>query len=195
MSTATKSEIVSSETEPLILVDSNDRILGSLDKSACHDGAGVLHRAFSLFVLNSDGEVLLQRRQSDKRLWPGYWSNSCCSHPRRGESIADAVHRRAWDELGLAVTELDFLYKFEYRASYTASHMASYIEVGSEHELCSVFLGRSVDVPRINTTEIADWRWVAPADLDAELRTDAPAFTPWLKLEWRRLRGEFSDRF
>ena len=182
---ATKADVVSSEDEPLILVNSADEAIGSLAKSACHDGAGVLHRAFSLFVFNPAGETLLQRRHAGKRLWPGFWSNSCCSHPRRGEGLAKAVRRRAWDELGLSV-QLEFLYKFEYRASFAG--------LGTEFELCSVFLGRSSDPPRINTTEIAEWRWLKPVDLEREIDRSPERFTPWLKLEWQRLRDDFGDR-
>ena len=183
---ATRAEVVSSEDEPLILVNSADEAIGSLAKSACHDGDGILHRAFSLFVFNPAGETLLQRRHADKRLWPGFWSNSCCSHPRRGEDLIDAVRRRARDELGLAV-QLEFLYKFEYQASFA--------DVGSEFELCSVFLGWSSDRPRINSTEIADWRWLRPAALEREIERAPELFTPWLKLEWQRLCDDFSDRF
>lgn len=182
---ATKADVVSSEDEPLILVNSADEAVGSLAKSACHDGAGVLHRAFSLFVLNPAGETLLQRRHADKRLWPGFWSNSCCSHPRQGEDMVAAVRRRAWDELGLAVKP-EFLFKFEYRASFA--------DVGSEFELCSVFLGRSSGQPRVNTTEIAEWRWLQPTDLEREIERRPQRFTPWLKLEWQRLRHDFADR-
>ncbi len=182
---ATRAEIVSSENESLILVDADDRVLGSLDKSACHAGGGILHRAFSLFVFNAAGETLLQRRHASKRLWPGYWSNSCCSHPRQGEDMAVAVRRRAWDELGLS-PPIEFLFKFEYRASFA--------DAGSEFELCSVFIGRCDDAPRINSTEIADWRWILPHDLDREIELSPQTFTPWLKLEWRRLHTEFTGR-
>ena len=186
MSFATKTEIVSSDDEPLILVNSRDETLGSLAKSACHDGAGVLHRAFSLFVFNALGETLLQRRHADKRLWPGYWSNSCCSHPRAGEELTDAVRRRAEDELGLSI-EPEFLYKFEYQATYG--------EAGSEFELCSVFRARSQSAaPRVNTTEIAAWKWIQPPALDREIEATPEAFTPWLKMEWQRLRRDFGER-
>ena len=103
--------IVSSESDLLILVDQDDNTVGFLDKAACHDGKGVLHRAFSVFLLNSQGEILLQRRSLGKRLWGGFWSNSCCSHPRRGESVADAAKRRCQEELGIKV-ELQFLYNW-----------------------------------------------------------------------------------
>ena len=110
LETATRFEVVSSD-EPLILVDEQNRRVGTLDKSARHDGDGLLHRAFSLFVFNLQGETLLQRRHPDKRLWPGYWSNACCSHPRDGELLEDAVLRRAEQELGLVVVP-EFLFKF-----------------------------------------------------------------------------------
>ena len=183
--TASHARIVSSENEPLILVNPDDEEVGSLAKSACHDGGGVLHRAFSLFVFNAAGETLLQRRHADKRLWPGYWSNSCCSHPRAGENTDNAVRRRAWDELGLEVSA-EFLFKFEYQARFG--------DVGAEHELCWVYLGRSDGEPRVNTTEVAEWRWTPPAVLDDEIGQAPDRFTPWLRLEWPRLRGEFAER-
>ena len=93
-------KVVSSESEELILVDADDNPLGTLSKAACHDGDGVLHRAFSLFVFNEAGELLLQRRSAEKRLWPMYWSNSCCSHPRAGETYErrgrPAAQSRSW---------------------------------------------------------------------------------------------------
>src|ERR1700683_425996 len=93
---------VAADSELLILVDEADCEIGFLNKSACHRGAGVLHRAFSLLVFNDEGELLLQQRAASKRLWPLYWSNSCCSHPRRAESLETAVHRRLREELGIS---------------------------------------------------------------------------------------------
>ena len=178
----TKSDVVSFEAESLILVDAEDRVLGYLDKSACHDGEGVLHRAFSLFIFNSHGELLMQQRAPGKRLWPGYWANSCCSHPRRGEEMTVAVERRLEQELGLE-TDLEYAYKFEYTANYQG--------LGTEHELCHVFIGHTDAAPVINTTEIQDWQWIAPAELSARLAADDSLFTPWLKLEWARLTSDF----
>lgn len=178
----TKSDIVSSEQERLIVVDSDDRELGALDKSACHDGGGVLHRAFSAFVFNHERELLIQQRAPAKRLWPSYWSNSCCSHPRAGEDMHEAVGRRLQQELGLAA-ELSYVYKFEYAARYR--------DLGTERELCWVYVGWTANQPVINTTEISDWRWIAPADLSGELAARGERFTPWLKLEWIRLQQEF----
>ena len=178
----TKNEIVSSDEESLILVDSDDFEIGFLDKSACHDGDGVLHRAFSLFVFNEGGELLIQQRAEDKRLWPSYWSNSCCSHPRRGESMETAVGRRLEQELGLNLL-LRYRYKFEYSASFE--------DLGTEHELCSVYTGFTSSEPVINANEIASWRWIHGDLLTSQLDMEPERFTPWFKMEWQRLRREF----
>lgn len=176
--------VVSSEAEELILVDEDDREQGHLSKAACHDGAGILHRAFSAFLFNGAGELLLQQRAESKRLWPGYWSNSCCSHPRRGESMSTATGRRLEEELNLAA-DLKFVYKFRYQAPYG--------DLGSEHELCHVFLGRIDDGVRPNEEEIAAIRFVSAGALDAELSDYPERFTPWFKLEWDALRHEHTE--
>ena len=168
----------SAEAESLILVDEADRELGYLSKDRCHEGQGVLHRAFSLLIFNERGELLLQRRSGRKRLWPHYWSNSCCSHPRRDESMEAAIHRRLREELGLECP-LHFLFKFRYQAQFDSA--------GAEHELCSVFIGRSSGELRIDHNEIADWRWVSPDGLADEMRSGAERFTPWFTMEWERI--------
>jgi isopentenyl-diphosphate delta-isomerase len=172
-------EVVSSEDELLILVDESDRVVGHLSKGACHDGEGVLHRAFSLFVFNRSGELLLQQRSPEKRLWPLFWSNSCCSHPREGETMDGAVQRRLRQELQIS-SELQFLYKFQYQASYG--------DVGSENEMCWVYVGFTDDEVRPNPNEVGDHRWVTPARLDDEMDATPDIFTPWFRMEWRRVR-------
>lgn len=178
-------KVVSSESEELILVDENDRETGTLSKARCHDGGGVLHRAFSVFLFDADGQLLLQQRAPGKRLWPGYWSNSCCSHPRKGEDMALATARRLEQELGVQATSLEFVYKFSYQAQYG--------ELGAEHELCWVYLGKLAGSPQPNATEIADVRFVSAAVLDGQLASDTDAFTPWFQMEWQRLRNDFPD--
>lgn len=175
---------MSFDSEPLILVDSNDHETGTLDKAACHDGDGLLHRAFSLFIFNDEGQLLLQQRAAGKRLWPGFWSNSCCSHPRAGEAMDIAVTRRLEQELGMVAT-LSFAYKFEYQARYD--------DGGSEHELCSVYLGRSQSAPQRNSTEIEAYRWITRAALDAWLAKSPEQFTPWFKLEWQTLQSDHAE--
>lgn len=177
-------KIVSSEDELLVLVDAADNETGHLTKAECHDGDGVLHRAFSVFLFNGRGEILLQQRSADKRLWPLYWSNSCCSHPRQGESIEIATIRRLQDELNVSAS-LEFVYKFSYQASFG--------EAGSENEMCSVFLGRLDGEPQANATEIEEMRFVSADTLSDELAANPNMFTPWFKLEWQRLTEEFGE--
>ena len=179
-------EVVSFDDEPLILVDEDDREIGFIDKASAHVGQGVLHRAFSLFVFNPQGELLLQQRAPGKRLWPGFWSNTCCSHPRRGETLDKAIHRRLDEELGLQCP-LQYLFKFEYQAQFDAE--------GAEHELCWVYAGRSADMPTVNVNEISALRYISPDALDAEIATRPQTFTPWFKIEWERLRREHLQVF
>jgi isopentenyl-diphosphate delta-isomerase len=169
------------DADTLILVDAGDREVGHLSKDLCHRGQGVLHRAFSLLIFNASGDLLVQQRAPSKRLWPLYWSNSCCSHPRRDESMEAAIQRRLYEELGVSCP-LQFLYKFEYRAQFDAN--------GAEHELCSVFIGRCAEEIRINRNEILGWRWVSPEALQREMSgREAKTFTPWFRLEWARIWG------
>ena len=171
-------EVVSDEGELLILVDESDHEIGHLDKRACHDREGVLHRAFSLFIFNSAGELLLQRRSAEKRLWPLFWSNSCCSHPRKGETMELATQRRLAEELGMQ-SDLRHLFTFQYHAPY--------LDVGSEREVCRVFAGSSDEQPRPNSNEIAAVRWIAPEELDREITARPDRFTPWFLEEWPRV--------
>lgn len=175
-------ETVSNESERLILVDEHDNEIGTISKADAHGGHGILHRAFSLLVFNDRGELLLQQRSPEKRLWGGYWSNSCCSHPRAGERMDEAIHRRLEQELGITA-ELEFVYKFIYQADFG--------DLGAEHELCYVYTGRSNDVVHANASETSDWRWIPPAALEAELATYPERFTPWFKLEWETLRSGY----
>ena len=176
--------IVSSEAEQLILVDAEDRETGYLSKAECHDAGGILHRAFSVFLFNAQGELLLQQRSASKRLWPGYWSNTCCSHPRRGESMEVATARRLHDELNVEAA-LEFVYKFTYQAQYDDN--------GAESELCHVFLGKVGDVVRPNDHEIEAIRYAAADGLLAELADENEPFTPWFKMEWLTLVEEHGD--
>jgi isopentenyl-diphosphate delta-isomerase len=174
-----------SDSDLLILVDDADREVGYLSKTACHDGTGILHRAFSLLIFNDRGELLLQQRGAGKRLWPLYWSNSCCSHPRRSESLEAAIHRRLREELGIGCG-LRFLFKFQYRAQFH--------DAGGEQELCSVYIGRSNGPISSHPQEIRDWRWISPEALQAEMaESGAEKFTPWFRMEWERVWREHRD--
>lgn len=179
-----REEIVSSSSEALILVDEQDREIGSEAKSTCHAGNGILHRAFSIFVFNAKDELLLQQRSESKPLWPLYWSNTCCSHPRLGESMDVAVSRRLKQELGF-VCPLSFLYKFKYQARFG--------EIGAEHEYCWVYLGYYDGRVDPNVCEIADWRFVNINQLNQELEAQSERFTPWFKLEWSHIQEHYLD--
>jgi isopentenyl-diphosphate delta-isomerase len=170
---------IMADSDALILVDEADRRLGHLSKEACHQGRGVLHRAFSLLIFNGRGELLVQQRAPSKRLWPLYWSNSCCSHPRNMESMEAATRRRLHEELGIRCA-LEFLFKFQYHAQFD--------ETGAEHELCSVFIGRSDAPLQVNGEEIHAWRWMAPEALQREMTgPESSRYTPWFLLEWARI--------
>jgi len=178
-------EIVSFESERLILVDDEDNIIGYKSKAECHNGAGILHRAFSIFIFNDKNELLMQKRAQEKRLWPMIWSNSCCSHPREGESYKFATVRRLKEELGLE-TKIDYLYKFKYHASWK--------DEGSEFELCSVYIGKSNDAPLVNKTEIDEWKFISRDELNIELEKNAGSYSPWFKMEWKEILEKYWDR-
>lgn len=166
----------------LILVDENDQQTGTAPKVKCHLGDGLLHRAFSVFLFNPDGELLIQQRSANKMLWGGYWANSCCSHPREGEDTLEAARRRIHEELGVAC-ELRYLYKFTYQARFN--------DVGSEHENCWVFAGHFDGKLNVNREEIADWRFISPAALTREIESNGDIYTPWLKLEWDVITSKY----
>ncbi|MGB1175493.1 MAG: isopentenyl-diphosphate Delta-isomerase [Luminiphilus sp.] len=182
---AANGDVVSFDNEALIIVDAQDRILGHGTKAELHQGAGTLHRAFSIFLFNDAGHVLLQKRSADKPLWPEFWSNTCCSHPRRGESYGIATRRRLKEELGVEAP-LRFTHRFRYQAQFSAE--------GAEHELCSVYVGRIDGDPVPNPQEVSEWQWVSPSALDEWLDTNPENLTPWFKLEWAALRsGEHAE--
>ncbi len=111
-----------------------------------------------------------------------YRSNSCCSHPRKGEVIEEAAVRRLQDELHTG-SELEFVYKFIYQASFE--------DLGAEHELCHVFLGRVIGEPAPNDNEISSTRYVSAGELEREFEQTPEVFTPWFKMEWQRLNQDF----
>ena len=161
--------------EQVILVDADDVPTGTMGKLAAHLD-GVRHRAVSVLVYRGDGALLLQQRAEGKYHSPGRWSNSCCGHPRPGESTLDAARRRLREELGLDCA-LDHVGTLSYRA-----------EVGEglvEDEIDHLFVGRCDAEPTPNPDEVAAWRW-APVDaVLAELEADPSRYTPWCGLVLR----------
>lgn len=168
-------------TNDVVLVDAQDVPIGVCDKRDAHVGEGRLHRAFSVHLIDSGGRHLLQRRAAGKMLWPGFWSNACCSHPALGETIKDAASRRLREELGVSAS-CRFLYSFEYHARFGS--------IGAEHELCHVLVAQSDAVVSPATEEVSEIKWQTRAEISAQLSESPAQFTPWFQMEWRRLLSE-----
>lgn len=158
--------------EYLILVDENDVEYGVMEKLQVHQ-SGFLHRAFSIFIFNSKGELLIQQRASGKYHSGGLWTNSCCSHPRQGESVAEAVTRRLKEEMGM-VCETRFLFSFIYKATF---------ENGlTEHEYDHVYFGMSDETPVPDKSEVQAWKYMSIPELDMDIRNNPGLYTEWLKI-------------
>jgi isopentenyl-diphosphate Delta-isomerase len=176
-----------SGAEEVVLLDDAGRPVGTADKAAVHTAATPLHLAFSCHVFDSAGRVLVTRRALTKVTWPGVWTNSFCGHPAPGETSEDAVRRRGRYELGIDVGEpAVVLPDFRYRA-VDASGIV-------ENEVCPVYTARFDGVPAPGVEEVAEHRWVAPADLLAAVTAAPWAFSPWLVLQLAdpRLAGLFA---
>lgn len=158
--------------ERVVLVDTDDVELGTLEKLRAHM-EGALHRAFSVFVFDSEGRMLLQRRAAAKYHSGGLWSNTCCSHPRPGEAVIDAARRRLREEMGFACP-LSEAFRFVYRADVGGGLV--------EHEYDHVFIGRFGGEPTPNPDEVEGWRWVAVDEVRAEMERDPDAFTFWFRV-------------
>ncbi len=166
------------QVEYVILVNDKDQPLGAMEKMEAHE-KGVMHRAFSIFVFNSKGQVLLQKRADEKYHSPGLWSNTCCSHPRTGEKTFDAAHRRMVEELGFDC-ELDETFSFIYKAN-----------VGDElieHEYDHVFTGTSDITPSPNAEEVSDWKYVELDWLSKDMDEHPEAYTVWFIIAFAELR-------
>lgn len=156
----------------VILVDEHDREIGTMEKLEAHR-QGKLHRAFSIFIFHPDGRMLLQRRAAGKYHSGGLWSNACCSHPRPGEGIVEAAHRRLKEEIGLDC-ELQEIYAFTYRVPFPNGL--------TEHEFDHVLIGVSDEMPKLNPEEADDWMWFPINDLRKELSKHPDSYTYWLRV-------------
>lgn len=167
-------------TDQLILVDSADNEIGHETVTECHYGNLKLHRAFSVFVFNDAGEMLITQRSSKKLTWPLFWSNACCSHPRKGQGTEAAASARLITELGIHAS-VNLLFKFEYRAQYDNNW--------GEYELDWVFLSRGNGPGSVNSDEIKDWQFIQIDDLKGQVRSNPGKFTPWFRLCLDRVLG------
>jgi isopentenyl-diphosphate Delta-isomerase len=158
--------------EFVVLVDQNDQKLGLMEKQQAHV-AGLLHRAFSVFIFNSKGELMIQQRAANKYHSPTLWTNTCCSHPREDETYEQAAHRRLQEEMGFDC-DLDFKFSFIYKA-----HLDNNL---TEHELDHVFFGTFNEEPNLNPEEVMAYRWVELEDLKKDIETNPQNYTAWFKI-------------
>ena len=170
--------------EFVVLVDRDDHELGTMEKLDAHLKGGSLHRAFSVFVLDESDRLMLQKRDKGKYHFGGLWTNTCCSHPRLGETPLEGARRRLMEEMGLDLP-LERRGSFLYKAHDEASGL-------TEHELDHVFVGRTSGAPTLNAEEAEDWRWISMEELLTELAENPEHFTPWFPLALAEL-GEYQQ--
>lgn len=171
--------------EEVILLDPTGRAIGRANKADIHKATTPLHLAFSVFLFDGRGKMLIQQRAWSKKTWPGIWSNACCGHPMPGETLEAAAHRRLYEELGITGVELKLaLPRFRYRASYQGVE---------ENEICPVFVGIFDQEPNPNPSEVAatDWiDWNRFIQEEADLaKLDDLTFSPWARMEAAALKA------
>lgn len=174
-------------TELVVLLDENGRRLGSASKYEVHRRDTPLHLAFSCYVFDTSGHLLVTRRALGKRTWPGVWSNSCCGHPAPGEDGIAAVHRRVREELGISLENLRMrLPDFRYRATDVTGTV--------ENELCPVYTAVTSDRPRVDPNEIVDWAWGEWSEFVRIAERTPWVISPWAAEQAPLLAAELDDR-
>ena len=158
----------------IVLVDKKDKVIGYKEKYACHKNPVPLHRAISVVILSKDKKkMLLQQRPASKPTWPLFWSNTCCTHPMKGESYHHTAVRRLKEEMGITAP-LKEQFRFTYNAKYD--------QTWGEHELDAVFLGFYDGQVKPNPDEAADFKWMVINDLKKDLKLNPDSYTPWFKI-------------
>jgi len=165
------------------LVDTQDNPNGSMEKLEAHE-KGLLHRALSVLIINTNKEILLQRRALGKYHSPGLWTNTCCSHPYPGENPTEAANRRLKEEMGM-VADLEFAFKFQYKCDFDNGLI--------EHELDHVFMGKTDDIPHLNTDEAMAFKWMSIEELETDMKNNADNYTFWFKWMIEKHRNEFNS--
>lgn len=168
--------------EQVVLVDQEDNQIGLMGKMEAHE-KGLLHRAFSIFVFNSKGELLIQQRAHTKYHSAGEWANTCCSHQRDGESTLDAAHRRLQEEMGFDV-ELNEVFSFTYKKEFGNGL--------TEHEFDHVIFGQYDDAPIMNPEEVADWKYISIEDLKKDIELQPEKYTIWLQIALKEVETHLS---
>ncbi len=163
------------DEEQIILVDENDAQIGAMGKLETHE-KGLLHRAFSIFVRNNNGETLLQKRASSKYHSGGLWSNTCCGHPRNGEELMSAAHRRLVEEMGFDCPLYE-LFVFSYQATVPTQKTEL-----QENEINHVLIGTYNDAPVLNLEEASDWKWVTLKEIKLDVSKNPDDYTYWFKI-------------
>lgn len=158
--------------ENVILVDSNDTVVGKMEKMEAHQKAQ-LHRAVSVFIFNSQGQLLLQKRAESKYHSPGLWTNTACTHPRPNESNENAAIRRLDEEMGVVNVKLTKLFDFTYKEDFDNGL--------TEYEFDHVFIGLSDDMPNPEPEEVCDYEYVECEELLAQIKNNPERFTIWFK--------------
>lgn len=170
-------------TEYVLLVDENDNETGVMEKLQAHE-EGLLHRAISVFVFNDQGELLLQQRAAEKYHSPLLWTNTCCSHPRPGEVLIEAAHRRLREEMNMGC-ELVHQFSFTYKA---------HLDKGlTEHELDHVFFGESNVLPDPEPSEVLSWKYLSLEAIENEIRLKPEQYTSWFKLMLDKIKHFRND--
>lgn len=173
MTSEVKHEETQYDKDRVVLVDSDDRPVGTAGKMEAHLDGGRLHRAFSVIVFSPRGEILLQRRAATKYHSQSLWTNTCCSHPAPGEATIDAAHRRLREEMGFD-TPLEEVFSFVYRAR---------LDTGlTEYEYDHVFTGQFAGEPSCDPQEVEAWRWIDPQELRADIQARPERYTEWFKI-------------
>ena len=169
--------------EKVILVDTNDNPIGLMNKLEAHEKA-VLHRAFSVFILNDNNELMLQQRAQHKYHSPLLWTNTCCSHQRENETNIQAGTRRLREEMGFE-TELKEMFHFIYKAPFDNGL--------TEHELDHVMIGYYNRMPDINKDEVESWKWMKIEDVKNDMITNQDQYTIWFKIIFEEFYHHFDD--